>query len=63
MDVIFGNVCELLKVEAEMKSSLEEMKVIAPSHAFLPVGSIFNYFARVRICWDAKLQLKSLFSG
>ena len=34
-----------------MKTSLQEMKVIVPSHALLPIGSIFNYFARVSISW------------
>ena len=51
VDVIFGNLCEIVKVETEMKSSLDEMKVIVPSHALLPIGSIFNYFARVSISW------------
>ena len=48
VDVIFGNVCELVRVETELKGSLEEMNILAPPRTLLPVGSIFNYFAKVR---------------
>ncbi|XP_063679176.1 son of sevenless homolog 1-like isoform X2 [Bolinopsis microptera] len=46
VDVIFGNVCELVKVELELQSCMEEMKVITTSDTLLPVGSVFNHFAK-----------------
>ena len=55
VDVIFGNISELVKVELELQSCMEEMKVITTSDTLLPVGSVFNHFAKVRNCdyWES----------
>ena len=57
VDVIFGNISDIIKVETTVKQSLEEVKTISPPMTLQAVASVFYNLAQVILLYTEYLLL------